>query len=348
MADIKDIKLLCSERMNNRKQANYSAEEVDSSIRNAVFELFGTDKVGTKEYKRGFRRYATDIYEIVEDNIDQSIIDGENAYNNFFLQFVDFKARDLGDTNVFYIPSKTELQVAKKSRGNWTIERSRIDEGKEITLPMSTYGIKVYTEFETFMAGRIDFPKLIAKMSDAFNKFIASLSYNTFATALTHLPTNFQHNGAYNREKVASVVQSVETANGGKPAILLGTKLGLAKLQASTYTGEIMSKDMKDARNRDGFLKEWEGHVCMEIPQQFKAGQLANSDGSSAFLFDDSQVYVITGGEKPIKLYYEGSEMTKSVASNTVNEDMTLEEEVIINFGISVMYDKLFGRINLA
>lgn len=347
MADIKDIRLLCTQRMSKGNKAEFSAEDVEGAIRNAFFELFGTDRVGDKKFRQGFRKYSADIYAIVEDNIDAIIIDGEARHNAFFMQFVETKFKELGDTNSFYIPSKSELSVARKSRGNWTIERQRIDEGKEIYLPIDMYGIKVYTEFETYMAGRYDFPTLIAKMAVAFDNHIASICYDTFVIALGTLPTIMQHNGAYQEEQVMGVVQAVETANGGQKAYILGTKLGLKKLQASTYAGQLMSSNMKDELNANGYLQEWNGVTCIELPQGFKAGQLVKEDGKPAYIFDDSQLFVFTGGEKPVKLYYEGAEMGKSVSDSTVNEDMTLEEEVIIKYGVGCSYNKLFGKINL-
>ena len=347
MADINEIKLLCSQRMRNTNKAEFSAEEVDSAIRNAFFDLFGTDKVGDKKFRQGFRKYSADIYSLVEDNIDQVIVDGQARKNAFFTQFVEAKFRELGDTNVFYIPSKSELTVAKKSRGNWTIERQRIDEGEDKTLPIDTYGIKVYTEFETYMAGRYDFPTLIAKMAVAFDNHIAQLAYDTFINALGTLPTIMQHNGVYDEDKVMSVVQAVQTANEGKSVFILGTKLGLRKLQATTYSGALMSDNMKDKLNADGYLQDWNGITCIELPQGFVAGHLVKENGKPDYMFDDSQLFVFTGGEKPVKLFYEGSQMGKSVSDETVNEDMTLEEEVIIRYGVGVAYNQLFGKINL-
>ena len=347
MADINEIKLLCAQRMSRTNRAEFSAEDVEEAIRNAFFELFGTDRVGDKKFRQGFRKYSADIYAIVEDNIDNVIIDGEARKNAFFNQFVEVKFNELGDTNSFYIPSKSELSVARKSRGNWTIERQRIDEGKEITLPIDMYGIKVYTEFETYMAGRIDFPALIAKMAVAFDNHVAKIAYDTFVTALGNLPTIMQHNGAYDEEKVMGVIQAVQTANEGKPVYIIGTRLGLKKLQASTYSGSLMSSNMKDALNANGFLQEWNGVSCIELPQGFKAGQLVKDGGKPAYIFDDSQLFVFTGGEKPVKLYYEGCEMGKAISDGTVNEDMTLEEEVVVKYGVGCAYNQLFGKINL-
>ena len=349
--DISKLKELCLDRVSNRNMGCYaSMEEVDNTIRNMFTELIGTDVVNRREFKRAMRKYGAEIYEIIEDSVDQLIVDSEPRRNAFFANFVEMKTFANGDTNAFYIPSKTELQVARMSRGNWTLERQRVDEGQEITLPIATYGIKVYTEFLTFMSGRVDYPALIAKMAKAFDDFVAQLTYDTFATALSSLPTIFRHSGAYDADKVTDVIQSVESANGSQ-AMIIGTKKGLAKIQAQTLTSGLLSDGMIEEINRNGFLREWNGTICMELPQGFKAGSLIKKDKQNNdvpdFIFNDNILFVVTGGEKPVKLYYEGSEMTRSVTDVQTKEDQTLEEEIVINLCTGITYNRLFGKIEL-
>ena len=349
--EIKELKALCLDRVSNRNMGCYaSMEEVDNTIRNMFTELVGTDVMNKREFKRAMRKHGAEIYEIIEDSVDQLIVDSEPRKNAFFANFVEMQSFANGDTNSFYIPSKTELQVARMSRGNWTLERQRVDEGHEITLPMATYGIKVYTEFVTFMSGRIDYPALIAKMAKAFDDFIAQLTYDTFATALSKLPTIFKHSGAYDADKVADVIQSIESANQSQ-ATIIGTKKGLAKIQAQTITSGLLSDGMIEEINRNGFLREWNGTICMELPQGFKAGKLIKQDSMGNdvpdFIFDDDMLFVVCGGEKPVKLYYEGAEMTRSVTEAQTKEDQTLEEEMVINLGCGISYNRFHGFIKL-
>lgn len=341
----REIVELCLARVKGEKM-NFSAKEADQAIRNAFIEKFGTDKMNRKIY----RRHAVEIFEIIEEIVDQTIVDSEMRKNTFFDQFVETRTNAEGQANLFYIPSDTDLVVARMSRGNWTLERQRIDQGKEISIPMSTYGVKVYTEFVSFVAGRIDFPALIAKMTVAFERFVAQLAYDTFVKALTGLPSIFKYSGAYDADKVMNIVSSVEGVNESS-AIIIGTKSGLSKLQASYIRPETMSEVMKNELNANGFLATWNGTTCIEIPQGFKAGSLIKTDAGKEvpdFIFDDKQLFVVTAnGQKPVKMYYEGSEMSRSVSDAQVNEDMTLEEELVMNVGSAVFYDRLFGSISL-
>lgn len=345
MANKQELLGLCLDRMNPTK-LDFSASDADTVIRNMFKEMIGTDKIDRKI----FRRHAIDIFEIIEEVVDQTIVDSEGRKNAFFRQFVEEKSLANGDTNSFYIPNNSELRVARISRGNWTLERQRIDQGKDITIGMSTYGIKVYTEFVSFMAGRTDFPALIAKLVEAVEKFVNQLAYDSFVSTLSGLPTIFRHNGAYDADKISNVISSVETSN-GEVAYLIGTKKGLQKIQATTIAGSGLSDRMKEEINSNGFLREWNGTICMELPQGFKAGSLVkNVAGTDIpdFIFDDNQLFVVTGNEKPVKFYYEGSEMTNEKTQGTENEDQTLEYTLLTNIGVGIAFNKLFGTIVLA
>ena len=179
------------------------------------------------------------------------------------------------------------------------------------------------------------------EMAKAFDNFVAQLAYDTFATSLSKLPTIFRHSGAYDADKVADVIQSVESANGSQ-AMIIGTKKGLAKIQAQTITGGVLSDSMIEEINKNGFLKEWNGTICVELPQGFKAGKLIkqdeNGDDVPDFIFNDDMLFVVCGGEKPVKLYYEGAEMTRSASEPQIKEDQTLEEEIVINLATGIAY----------
>lgn len=345
MITFQEIKNVCLERVSPQSmQLNFeAAQEQDSAIRNMFREVLGTDKLTRKV----FRRHQVDIFEITEEIIDQTIVDSEYRKSDFFNNFVEAKYNNVGDTNSFYIPSNSELRVARKSRGNWSMESQRIDVGTSVQIPMSTVGVKIYEEWERFISGRCDFPALVAKLRNAIDKYINQLVYDEFVTALSCLPTILKHNGAYAEDPIATVIEAVEAAN-DSTAFVLGTKRGLAKIQATSNLA--LSNDMMNEMNKNGYLKDWKGTVCMELPQGFKAGSLIKVvDGKEVpdFIFDDNTLFVLTGGEKPVKLYYEGSEMSRESNNGTENEDKTVDYNLDANVAVGVTFNKLFGLIKL-
>ena len=190
---------------------------------------------------------------------------------------------------------------------------------------------------------------MVMKMAKAIDDYITNLAYDSFVTALNNTLPIFKPSGTYNADKFAQLVQSVEAAN-GQTAYILGTKNGLRKIQASTLAdGSAMSSNMKDEVNRVGYLTHWNGVDCIEIPQGFKPGKLVKEVSGQKvpdFIFDDSKIFVLTGSEKPIKIYMESPEMNRNW-QHTDNEDMTMGQEMITGIGATIAYNKVFGSYTL-
>src|SRR5690348_14912977 len=108
MTNRQELISLCLDRINPTK-LDFSASDADTVIRNMFKEIIGTDKIN----KKIFRKHAIEIFEIIEEVVDQTIVDSEGRKNAFFRQFVEEKFLANGDTNSFYIPNNSELRVAR-------------------------------------------------------------------------------------------------------------------------------------------------------------------------------------------------------------------------------------------
>ena len=350
MANINEIKGMCVARIANKKVGNYSNDELDTSIRNAFIEVMGTDTFRTKrDFHRAYDKHKSELYEINEEAVDQYIRDAQDSKGEFFRRFVEFKTESAGDANEFYVDNDQDLVVSKVSQGNWSIDTQRIDAGQTFSVTIGYVGIAIEEEFYRFVTGRCDYPRMVMKMAKAIDDYITNLAYDSFVTALNNTLPIFKPSGTYNADKFAQLVQSVESAN-GQTAYILGTKNGLRKIQASTIaTDSAMSSAMKDEVNRVGYLTHWNGVDCIEIPQGFKPGKLVKEVSGQKvpdFIFDDSKVFVLTGSEKPIKIFMESPEMNRNW-QHTDNEDMTMGQEMITGIGATIAYNKVFGSYTL-
>ncbi len=347
--DLNTLKNLCVDRVTN-KQLNYSADELESTIRGAMLDVLGKTEFKTRrEFKRAFENHP-EIYEIVENSVDAYIADGSAAKDAFFNQFVDFRSQAVGDVNEFYVEQDSELLVSKVSQGNFNVLKQRIDVGQTFSTKINYYSIGIEEEFYRFISGRCDYAKLVAKMAKAMYDHITKLAQETLVSALAMLPaTTNVYSGTYDEEKVSQVVASVEAENKGQ-AYIVGTKAGLRKLQAQTVASEsTMSEVMKNQVNANGYLTTWNGVTCIELPQGFKTGSLVKKVGGTDvpnFIFDDSQLYVICGDAKPVKVFVEEVELRKDY-DQTDTMDATLGQVLVAGIGTAVVYDKLFGSIKL-
>lgn len=351
MVKIDDIKVLTRARLQNKTAGKYSNDELEESIRNGVIEILGTDCFKTKrDFHRAYAKHKEELYEITEESIDQYIKDSQDLKGQFYKQFVEFKSEVFGDTNEFYVDNDQDLVVSKLSSGNWNIFKQRIDAGQVFGVTIGYVGIAIEEEWLRFVSGRCDYPRMVMKMAKAIDDYIVQLAYDTFSMALTHSLPIFQPAGAYNADLFDQTVQSVEAAN-GQEAYILGTETALRKIQAETLSASsLMSDEMKNQVNSNGLLTVHNGKRCIVMPNGFRAGKLVKEVASKKvpdFIFDDDKVYILTGDEKPIKMFMESPEMNRDWTYKD-NSDMTMGEELITGIGATLAYNKAFGVYTLS
>ena len=179
--------------------------------------------------------------------------------------------------------------------------------------------------------------KLVVLITDAVNRKMSDIAQATFAQALNNLPSALKVTGTYNEANILKALTLVEGANGTTP-MLVGTKSALAKLQDKIT---VKSNNMLDEINNNGLLTMWKGYRCVEIKQGVNLGELTTT-------MSDTDIYGLTGGEKPVKLYLEGDTEVKEVSDGTTNADRSMEQAVIMKVGSAVCYNKLLVSIQLS
>ena len=314
-----------------------SKEEKDAKIRQAFFEILGTDTIKDEvQLAKLIRGKGVEVFEIIENVITEGMIKGDYK-NSFFDMFVEEHNLDMGDENVFYIEGRNELQVAKIAGNGATVDRQRIDGGHSLTVDMDTYGIAVYEYLVRALTGRTDFAKLVSLLNTAVEKAIKEQTYAAAQALLTRLPEKWTHSGAYDEEKILEVIQAVEVDSDVKPQ-LVGTAAAFSKLQGKQA---LVSNDMKDERNRNGFVSVWNGYTCLPVEQVRKQGT------TDELMFSNDEIFIIAGQEKPIKLTLR-SGLIDPNASGVRYQDRTMNFQYEFDMGVAVVTGNAIGKITLA
>lgn len=332
----KTVKLMCDMERGAiiGQYANITRAEQEEAIRGALFEVIGNSKPGTKEYRQAMRRNEAQVYEIIEEMVDNLVINGDRVKNDFYDQFVETKNLALGDTNTFYAEGVNTLALAKFSGGHYNIARKRVDIGEEFSVETSDYGIAVFEYLDRFLAGRCDFATLIALMMEAIDKGISEACYAVFAEAITNIPTEFVFNGSYDEIGISETLGHVEAQNNAVP-VLVGTRTSIAKLQGKVVD---TSSNMKDQKNKMGILEYWNGYRCVTLPQVHK-------QGTFDFAFDDKKILALPAGVKLVKLVLEGD---SQVRDEDKNADKTQTQTITFKMGIACAYAGMPGTITIA
>ena len=328
--DIQKIKELCRETytQSNLEDYGYTQKQGSEAIRQAFIELMGTDRPSRRE----FRRNETEIFEIIEDTVEPLISSGWED-TDFFERYVDYRDLERGDMNEFYIPDNSLLKAVQVSNGNLSIERQRLNVGKNIAISVSTYAVKVYEEFDRFIAGRISWPELVDKIGQALQHKLSGAIYTAFADdSKDALPSEFTHNGSFDDDELNTIIEHVRAANQGLSISIAGTRNALRKLDFST---NWISEQMKDQKNSFGIVADWEGVPLVEIPQ-------VHEPNTFDFKITDSKLFVMPGTQ-PIKVVREGDPVIKETADGVSNMDMTLEYTYLTRWGVTVVFTNYYG-----
>lgn len=123
-------------------QSKVNKEDANAKIREIMFSVLGVDEKCTrKELRKAIRRHKVDIFEIIEETVENLLVSGWGE-NPFFNEFVEIKSMADGDTNEFYVADDVILTVAELSGNHHDLIRQRLAEGHTFSVKTSWYGIK--------------------------------------------------------------------------------------------------------------------------------------------------------------------------------------------------------------
>ena len=314
---------------------NFSSEDRNRAIRGKFFELFGTDRPDAMDIEE--HKYK--MFRIMREVIQETITNKEDVEADFFNRFVEKRVVALGDSVEFEIENDSYLSVSKISGNNWDLRRQRVDQGAVREIKTDAYGIAIYEYFKRFLAGRMDFARLLTKVADSLTKFENDFATTKFAEAITGLPSRYKYSGAYNKGSIMSVISHVVASNKGQRITLAGTKEALAKLEG--VEAAKLPENAKVELYENGYFGKWNGYDCVALPTVYKAN-------TTEFAFDNQTIYVLPSVDgKPVKLVQEGDVQVLETASNTENMDMSKDYKAIFRLGGAIIISSAMGSIKI-
>ncbi len=323
----------------------YSVKQANAVIREKMFAVLGIDEKSTRrEIRKAIRKNKYEVYDVLEDTLENLLVSGWGE-NPFFREFVEVKNMADGDTNEFYVEDDSILSIGKLSGNHHDIIRQRLGFGDTFSVETSWYGVKVYAEYELFMAGRVDWAKFIEKVYEAYDKYVNDMLYKAVMGAADKLPNKSQwvkslQLNTQNKDTILELAEDVEAAT-GREVVIMGTRSALSKLSNIVPT-EWISNSMKEERHTTGRLGLWEGIRLIEIPQVF-----ASNDTSKKLVDNTKLLFMPVGENKFVKLYNEGDSRVAESTDPEARRDMTIEYEFQVKLGIAVVLNLRFGLVNI-
>ena len=126
--------------------------------------------------------------------------------------------------------------MAEAADGTQGIRRQRLAGVNETTIPTTFKAVRIYEELNRVLAGRVDFNKMINKVSESVQKKILDEIYALWSNVTAQQlggATYYVSSGSYSENDLLDMVAHVEAASGGKTATLIGTKKALRTIAPS-------------------------------------------------------------------------------------------------------------------
>lgn len=256
--------------------------------------------------------------------------------------YTEMRFGSMGDSFAFDVESNDLFYVSKMGRNQRQLEFQRQFEGQVTVIPEAR-GLTVSVNLYRTLCGLDSIAKFVTKAILSLELQITKDVYSAFNTAMTGLPTT-PTDGAlkvtgYSKSSAIKLAQTVTAFNGGAQAIFLGTQLALANIlpDGTNYRYDIDSDFVKVGYVRNAF-----GYDTMVMPQ------IADINDKYKLALDDKKIYVISpSSQKPIKLCYEGSTITRNIESKD-HADLSQSVTLVKSYGIAVATNAIAGLITLS
>ena len=310
------------------RTANFDAESANEAIKNIILETAGC-KENWDMYKFMENKYK--VFSIMREILTPVV--AENVLARFE-SWVDIQDIALGDTKEFEVMNQDLFEIGIVADGTSELRRQNLVHGK---LQMTSFqlGAKLYTEFDDFRRGRVDFAEWIARLGKSFEVKIGEYIVKAIEGSYTVLGSKFAKAGAFDDAEMLKIIERVEAKTGMK-AVIYGTKSALAKLRttAGGFQANLADSD-KEAISRMGHIGTYFGTDVVEIPQSVNR--------KDEFMINNKMLYIIPNGTKIVKLLFEGDVDVVEVTDPAVRKDMQFEYMFMRRLQIGVCRASVYG-----
>lgn len=311
------------------RTANFDKETANNAIRNIILEAAGCAE---KWDMYTFMDNKYKVFAIMREILTPVVAE---AVNNRFDAWVDIEDIALGDTKEFDVLNQDLFEIGYVADGTSELRRQKLVNGK-LAMTQFQLGAKIYTEFDDFRRGRVDFAQMIDRLALSFEAKIAEIIVKGVEKAYDKKGAFTNAAGAFDQGKMLEIIQKVE-AKGGQEAVIYGTKVALAELVAEgAFVAESDLEEIKHA----GHIGMWHGCKVVEIPQFINR--------KDQLVLNDKLLYVIPNGTKIVKLLFEGDVDVIEVADPAVRKDMQFEYMFMRRLQMGIAKASVYGVYQLA
>jgi hypothetical protein len=284
-----------------------------------------------------FQKNKYDFYQVISEVLT---LPAQETMTNIFDGIVKVDTIALGDKKVVDVENQDLFKVATVASGNSDIRRQRIF-NKQVLVECSNIEIKIYDDFDRFVAGRINWATLIDRVRRSIMNDTAMKIYNTLLSAYDSTNANYNVTGVLNETTLDRMISRVEAKTGMKCA-LYGTKETLGKLSAgasSIVTTVHAPESLREDYASMGYFRNYKGTPMIEVPSILKAGTDTLAFGN--------ELFILPIGMEIINVVYEGTPIVDDSKDFTDRNDRQIEFLFTQRLGVVCLVSGYFGIYKL-
>lgn len=282
-----------------------NAKEAEDKLRNMLEE-----KVGGEFNYWNFQKNKIEIFQIMSELLS---VTTSSLTRETFEPFAEFRDLGYGDTIEWEVENQDLYDVAVVATDNNNLLRQRLLDTR-VPMQATELGVKIYEHFSNFMAGRINWTKMVDKVAKSMEHEMVSRVGKAFVEAYSSLSGHNDLNvsGTMSADKLTELVAKVEGMGVGEVTIY-GTKTALSKIPGI----EGLTVDGTDRRNH-GYVKVFNGVECVEIKNTY------NKETKQWGVAAD-KLFIVPSGVKPIMVGFEGEGFVFEDTEGKKRNDRQLE-----------------------
>lgn len=258
-----------------------------------------------------------------------------------FMDFADIANIGWGDTARFQVKSNDIYYVTRIAEGvlSGSVQRVYND---ELTVNPEPYNIKTTVDWYQVAAGIFDLGEFVYRIGISFSAYVTQMVIDAITNYITaNASTSYVVNG-FSTLTFARLAEILRAANGGARVRAYGTLAALSAIipEASAYTG--LREGLGEEWSKVGYIGVYKDVDLMRIPQIL----LPNTVNTTPLVgIPDTTVYLMAdGGNKPVKLVFEGSAITIDIIP-TESPDKEMGISVTHRMGMTFVAASKMGAV---
>lgn len=280
--------------------------DVKSATRNALIDFFALKELNSYE----IRAHKAEIFALIEESIDEILPIKLNERVGDFAEVKQF-ARDA--EVVFDIANRGKrrawLTIKKGQRGG-LYQAARLDH-TQMSLNTWVETVGVFVTLEEILLGKMSLQDLMDNILDGFVEKLYVETVEALQTAASYSPAaNTGAAANIDASELDPIIRIV--AAYGQPTIFgfqsVVSKFHNSTLAVGTYMPNIPASDLDEIKTR-GYVGMYKGTPVVMLPNY-----IVNESTNASWLLDESYLFIIPSGAKPVKVALKGELHIQEVA----------------------------------